>query len=348
MKKLKKLDQRQRQDLVAFVRARNRSSKEVLRVMAVRLIDRGQFEEVESLTGISRRQAFSLRAKYLEIGYSGLLDRPSGQPKKLLTAKQRKEIEKIIRQNNPEDFGYGQQPGWTTALLGAVIEEKYGVKYKSKTSLYLIFKESKFSYHLPVKRYERRNEEEVRLWKKTNAPLIRKAWSNRSTVILSEDEMSLSSQTTTQKVWLPQGERVEITISKKRESRSLYGFLNIKTGRCHSFKTAWQNMFLTVEQLNKIRSIYPTERLLIIWDQAGWHKGSRVKEWLASDKNTEVIYFPAAAPAENPQEHIWKAGRAAVTHNQFIPKIDQAADALVSYINTNYFPYKLLGFGAVS
>lgn len=348
MKQLKKLDERQRQDLAAFLRASKRSGKEARRAMAVRLIDEGSYDQVKPLTGVSERRAFTLRAKYLAKGTVGLLDRPKGKPKKLLTVRQRDEIGKIVRHKNPEDFGYGQQPGWTTAMLGAVIEEKYGVRYRSKTSLYLIFKESKFSYHLPVKRYERRDQEEVDAWRKTTTPIIRKAWSDRSTVVLAEDEMSLSSQTTVQKVWLPKGEPTEITVSKKRDSRSLYGFLNLKTGRCHSFTTKWQNMYITVEQLNKIRAIYPTEHLLILWDQAGWHRGSEVKNWLIADNNTEVIHFPAAVPDENPQERVWKAGRAAITHNQFIPKINEAADALVSHLNSNCYPYQLLGFGAVS
>jgi transposase len=345
MKKLEKLDEKQRQELAAFIVSSKRSGKEVRRAMAVGLIDSGEYGRVKEITGISERQGFTLRFTFLDQGAGALLDRPKGKPKRLLTATQRKKVAKILKQK-PEEYGYGKQPGWTTAMLGAVIEKELGVTYKSKTSLYLIFKESKFSYHFPAKRYERRSAEEVARWEKETKPAVKKAWKDRHTVLLVEDEMSLSSQTTTQKVWLPVGEKTEITIAKKRESRSLYGFLNVKTGQSHAFKTKWQNMYITVEQLKKVRDIYPDKHLLILWDQAGWHKGSEVKQWMAEDRNTEVIYFPAAAPDENPQEHVWKAGRAATTHNQVIPDIDEAADSLSAYINGNRFPYKLLGFSA--
>ncbi len=346
MKRLPKLGEIQRHELAVFLVSRERSGKEVRRTMAVQLIDSGEYTHITPLTGISERQAFAIRARYFTKGVKALLDRAKGKPKRLLTKKQRSSLKKILTEQNPEDFGYGKQPGWTTGMLGAVIEKEYGVSYKSKTSLYLIFRESKLSYHLPVKHYERRDATEVARWKKNTTPIITKAWKDPDTVILAEDEMSLSSQTTTQKVWLPEGEQTEITISKKRETRSLYGFLNIKTGTCHACKTAWQNMFITVEQLQKIRKIYRSKHLLILWDGAGWHKGSEVQKWIEADKNTEVCYFPAAAPDENPQEHVWKAGRAAVTHNQFIPKIDTAADSLVSFINSHRYPYILLEFSA--
>lgn len=345
MKKLDTLNDTQRQELVSFMMSRKRTGKEVRRVLAIQLIESKEYDTIKSLTGISKSQAFAIRVRYLDQGEKGLLDRPKGNPKRLLTVTQRKRVEQILTKK-PHDFGYGTQPGWTTAMLGATIEKEMGVVYKSKTSLYLLFKESKFSYHFPAKRYERRSNEEVAAWENEKKSSIKKAWEDTNTVLLVEDEMSLSSQTTTQKVWLPIGAKTEITIAKKRESRSLYGFLNLKTGQDHAFKTEWQNMYLTVEQLKKVRKIYPNKHLLILWDQAGWHKGSEVKKWIEADKNTETLYFPAAAPDLNPQEHVWKAGRSAITHNQVIPRIDDAADSFVSYVNAGSFPYELLGFRA--
>jgi transposase len=107
-------------------------------------------------------------------------------------------------------------------------------------------------------------------------------------------------------------------------------------------------MHITVEVLKEVRQIYPTQRIMLLWDGAGWHRGSVVQDFLKEDENMETLYFPPYSPEEKPQEHVWKAGRPAVTHNKFIPDIDQAASAFVAYLNEHPFPYKFLTLTARS
>lgn len=85
-----------------------------------------------------------------------------------------------------------------------------------------------------------------------------------------------------------------------------------------------------------------------MWDGSGSHKGREVTNYLTTDGNIEVIYFPAYAPEENPQEHVWREGRKEVTHNHFIENIDTATDNFVNFLNKTKFPYKLLDFSPVS
>lgn len=160
--------------------------------------------------------------------------------------------------------------------------------------------------------------------------------------------MVLSTQTTFQKIWLPQGDYPKIEVSNKKEAKSIFGFLNIKTGEEHAFKKEWQNMFITVEVLKELRKIYPTQKLLIVWDGAGWHRGSETQKFIKDDKNIETVYFPRYSPEENPQEHVWEKGRANVTNNKFIENIDKATDEFIAYLNSIKFTYSLLSFNAVS
>jgi hypothetical protein len=167
-------------------------------------------------------------------------------------------------------------------------------------------------------------------------------------VILAEDEMHLSTQTTVQKIWLPKGEYPRIEVARKRDARSIYGFLNVKTGSEHAFKTKWQNMYITASIIPEIRKLYPDKKILLVWDQAGSHKGREAQKAIKEDGMIETIYFPAAAPEEDPQEHVWKSGRPQVSHNRFIQDIDGATDEFIAYLNTTRFPYALLGLSAVS
>jgi len=303
-------------------------------------------EIIKEATDFSRSQIFELRRKYLKKGITSVEDPNRNNPKELLTKKQRDEIISTISNKKPEDIGY-HSSYWTTAIVGDWIKKKYKVKYKSRTSIYLLFRKASFSYHKPGRVYEKRNEEEVLEFRKRAEAKLKEAQKEENTVILAEDEMVLSTQTTFQKIWLKKNEYPKIQFSNNKQARSVYGFLNIKTGTEHAFKTAWQNMFITKEILEKLRMIYPKEKLLIFWDGAGWHRGSEVQKFITNDKNIETVYFPRYSPEENPQEHVWKNGRQNVTHNKFIDNIDNATDEFVEYLNTTKFNYSLVGMSPI-
>ncbi|MBI2551522.1 IS630 family transposase [Candidatus Uhrbacteria bacterium] len=212
-----------------------------------------------------------------------------------------------------------------------------------------MFRKASFSYHKPERRYHEHNEKEVRVWRKATRPLVQKHFDDRGTVILAADEMILTTKTTTQKVWLPQGETVRVDVANSSIQRiQIYGFLNLKTGQEHAIKTLKQNMVVTADALKQIRSIYPKQKIVLLWDNAGWHRGSVVQEFVKQDGNIEVIHFPKYAPEENPQEHVWKRGRSEITHNRFIDDIDAATDEFVMFLNSTTFPYTILGLSPVS
>lgn len=343
-----KLTTKQKREVEQFIGEAGKAD-EVLRAQVILMLDDGDaFAKVHRLTGFSRTHAFRLRREYVKHGITALKDKRKGKPKEILTKKQRDEVIQTVKTKTPKDFGYTADY-WTTGFLGQWIEEAYEVKYKSKTSLYLVFRKATFTYHKPGRIYDKHDENEVNDWKQSNKFRIEKHWQQKDTVILCADEMILTTETTIQKVWLPQGEYPSITCSTGgRKRRNIYGFLNLKTGIEHAFKTEKQNMYVTKEILKEIRKIYPKQKIVLLWDNAGWHKGSIAQEYIKQDGNIEEIPFPRYAPQENPQEHVWKNGRSHVTHNRFIEDIDEATDELVNYFNETKFPYALLALSALS
>ncbi len=304
--------------------------------------------QVSSITGLTRTYAIELKARYLKEGIACLIDKRKGKPKELLTKKQRQKIEKTLKEKSPKDLGYAHEH-WTTSMLGDWIEQTFKVKYKSKTSLYLIFKKVSFSYHRPGTKYDERDDAEVAQWQKTATRKLGKLLKEQDTVILAGDEMVLTTATTIQKVWLPVGEYPKVIVKTgTRLRRHVYGFLNLKTGQGHAWKTNFQTMCVTKEILQKIRALYPGRKIALFWDNAGWHKGSVAQEYIRQDGNIEVVWFPRYAPEQNPQEKVWKAGRAAITHNEYIKDIDKATDDLVAFFNKTTFPYSFLSRSRIS
>lgn len=343
MPKKKGLTEAQRRELSSYLKNPKRTAREVRRSQSILLYDDGVSQEtIFGLTGYKRTQVFEWKKRYLsEDGINGIKDKRKGEPKKLLSKSQREELLQLLSTTSPKRHDY-ENTYWTTGILADFVERKYNVKYKSKTSYYVLFKESKLSFHKPGQVYEKNDPQKVETWRKETQPKLEAAFAEKDTVVLVEDEMVLSSQTTFQKVWLPKGEYPKIEVSNTKTNRSIYGFLNIKNGKGHAYKTERQNMFITVECLKQIRHTYPKVKILILWDGAGWHRGSEVQNFIKDDKNIETIYFPPYSPEENPQEHVWKNTRSNVTHNRFIDNIDKVADEFVNYISSNVFKYKLL------
>lgn len=326
-----------------------RKNAETRRAQAVLLLGKDvPIETILTITRLSRSRVFAIYAVYQKHGAQALEDKRRGKPKELLTKKQRDKIVATVQTKTPKDVGITSD-FWTTGILGEWIEREYDVTYKSKTSLYLVFRKASFSYHKPERRYHERNEKEIRAWRKRAKPLLKQHSEDQKTVIFAADEMILTTKTTTQKVWLPQGGTAHIEVSNSSiERRQIYGFLDLKTGKEHAFKTLKQNMLVTADILRRVRKIYPKQKIVLLWDNAGWHRGSIVMDFITQDGNIEIIHFPKYAPEENPQEHVWKRGRSEVTHNRFIEDIDEATDDFIAFLNRTKFPYRILGFNPVS
>jgi transposase len=331
-------------ELRAFVKHKETNLKESHRVQAILMLNRKlDYDIIEEFTGFKRSSVFALRKRFIAKGIDVIKDKRKKPPRELLTKNQRAQILDVLHKRSPKEYGL-EQEYWSTWALGHLIKEQYGVKYKSRTSLYILFKAAKFTFHKPGKVYKKRDAQQVEKWKEEVKPRLEEAWKDRNIEIVAADEMILSSITTFQKIWLPAGEYPKIEVTSKRENRSFYGFLNIKTGREHAFIAEKQNMYQTVEVLKKLRSSYPKQKIILFWDNAGWHRGSVVQAFLEKDKNFEIIHFPPYAPEENPQEKVWKSARKAVSHNRYIEDVKKIALEFAEYLNSNFFEYSLLGF----
>ncbi|MCX5925193.1 MAG: IS630 family transposase [Candidatus Dependentiae bacterium] len=331
------------QELTNYKKASSRSAKEAMRVQAILLFDDGAASKlIKNITEYSKKYASNLRRKYLKRGINSLDDRKGKCPNALLTKGQRLEIIKNITMLTPQAFGF-DEVYWTTATLSFLIKEQYNVQYKSRTPITILFKEARFTYHKPDKQYRAKDQNAIDAWKEKYKPIINDAIENEKTVVLVADEMMLSTQTTTQKIWLKKGEFPKIDVSSKRTIRCIYGALNIKNGHEHAFKAKGANSKFSCEFLNQLGDLHKGYKIVLIWDNASWHKSEEVKQFLTKTKHDfYLINFPPYSPELNPQEHVWKEGRKHITHNTFIDNIDKATDAFIHFLNEKIFDYKFI------
>ena len=152
---------------------RNKSVSEVKRAQAVLMLNDGiGIGSIRLVTGLSERRIYSCRQQFISGGVQAIEEKRDQKTRELLSKKQRKEIIDTLMNKSPRDFDY-ESDFWTTNILTHLIKEKYNVKYKSKTSYYVLFRESKFSYHLPGRVYEGRDHNNVDTWKHRQETKIR-------------------------------------------------------------------------------------------------------------------------------------------------------------------------------
>src|SRR3989338_9946172 len=72
--------------------------------------------------------------------------------------------------------------------------------------------------------------------------------------------------------------------------------------------------------LEKFLEQYPDKKICIIWDNASFHKGKKIREALGKGKSLERIHLialPPYAPDKNPTEHIWNEAKGSIANIQF-------------------------------
>jgi transposase len=98
----------------------------------------------------------------------------------------------------------------------------------------------------------------------------------------------------------------------------------------------------TAQHLQPILDHYPDVPILLLWDRAPWHSGAPIRELLAANPRLELLLLPTAAPDLNPQEHVWKAVRYAVSHNHTTVRLADLATQWLDFLRSHRFPCSLL------
>lgn len=339
---MKKITNEQLLELRTAVR-KEQDAKAVRKIQAIILIEeKVSAATLDMLTGYQREVAVKLRRKYLKLGIESLASKKREATRSFLTRGQREKIVEILNKQKPSEFGYNQD-FWTTTVLADLIAEQWGVRYKSKTPIYLILKKADFTFRKPEKWSKNRDPKVIEAWKKEYETIIVEESSRDDSVVLVGDEAVLTSSTRTQRVWLPLKNPAFVEDTTKRKTVHLYGFLDVVSGVAWAFKTASQTGKITIGILKKLAKKYTNKRIVIFWDNASWHKSAEVRAFLATTNQFKLYNFPPYAPDLNPQEHVWKEMREKKLNNKLINDINIAANEAIKFIEDTIFKYKFFG-----
>lgn len=140
---------------------------------------------------------------------------------------------------------------------------------------------------------------------------------------------------------MPRGKKTIIKVERKRKSQSFIGFLNLNTCEVLLYRLAWQKQDEIIPVLEELVKKYPNKRICIIWDNARFHHGKKIKEKLSTTlKPIHLINLPPYAPDFNPQEHVWKYGKDKLANNQR-ESLEETVNTFTAIVTGRSYNYKI-------
>lgn len=255
-----------------------------------------------------------------------------------LTREQKEEIGSIIKQP-PSEYGIPKE-FWDISSLKTYIKAEFGVEYESDESYRLIFLLHNYSFHLPGTFDIHRNEQLVVKRITEIKEEIKSFMESTDWLVFASDECRIIWETIIRRLWLPRGQKSIIKVERERKAQSFIGFLNLKTGEDLLFPLSWQRQDTIIPVLEELVQKYPDKHICIIWDNARFHKGKKIRKKLSTTlKRIHLINLPPYAPDCNPQEHVWKYGKDKLANNQR-DSLEETVQAFISIITRRHYNYK--------
>lgn len=156
-------------------------------------------------------------------------------------------------------------------------------------------------------------------------------------MILAEDEAKVYLQASTMAVWAPRGQAFTLRCDPGRGHANFYGTLNLKTGHEIVTRAETMNAEASAVHLQAILDAHPDSDILLLWDRAPYHRGPAIRAVREANPRLTIMEFPTAAPDLNPQEHVWRATRRAVSHNHTEVRMPALADRFTDHLTGNTF-----------
>jgi transposase len=168
-------------------------------------------------------------------------------------------------------------------------------------------------------------------------------------VVLAEDEVHLLWGDTIGYVWADKSSRLSVPMTNFRYSQTYYGSLNLFSGAFHLSAHKHGNSECTISHLEHLLSLYPEQRLILIWDGATYHRSAELKEYLdringdlPPDQWRLTLWsFAPNALEQNPVEDVWLRGKSYLReHFTDCLTFSQTKSLFVDFLNRSTFLFE--------
>ncbi len=138
------------------------------------------------------------------------------------------------------------------------------------------------------------------------------------------DEGRFGLKPTLGRYWARKGLRPIEQVKPGYQNFYVYSSVSPHTGKSFSLFLPWVNTEVMNVYLENLSAAYPEYRILLIWDQAGWHHSQELRV----PPNIQIECLPPYSPELNPVERLWRWLRRHVSRNRLFECEEELMDAL--------------------
>ena len=317
----------------AFLQAADRKIRDRLQV--VRMAHRGRpHQDIAADLGVSPRTVQRWLNAYLTGGLPALKPRtakghPSAIPAHLARVIRRWVIE------GPTSQGL-DRANWTHAELADHLRKTHGVR-ASRSAMQRFCRRNGIRPYRPTYRFLRGDPEKQAEAREQLADLRARAEAGEL-VLLSQDEARFPMVPTLTATLGVKGFRPEVGTRDCKDLFYVFAVVNVVTAALHTTtlegparakqKTGksktrrMQEAFAAfLRHIGRVYAAKGNPRVVLIIDNAPWHRGKLIDEALADNPHLEFWRLPSYSPQLNAIEHFWKLLRRRATHNRLFESL---------------------------
>lgn len=271
--------------------------------------------KLENLYHTSFKQILNWAHRFEQEGVEGLRDKKGRGRKSSLSEEQLNTLADILENKSPTEYGYNTET-WTGSLIIDWIRKEYKIEYK-KAQIYNIIKKLGFTHQKAKGFYPEADPIAQEEFKEN---LKKKILNNPpDTVLLFEDEFSLSNTATIGYKWGKKGCQPKIMSKQKdRQRKTAIGSYNYESGQITVSFHDKGNYKSLKRHLKKVLLVYKNHtKIIMVLDNVRYHHAKLLKKWLVLHPKLELVYLPPYSPELNPIERAWWYMRKKITHNRY-------------------------------
>ncbi|HFI0632418.1 TPA: IS630 family transposase [Streptococcus suis] len=285
------------------------------------------YKEITNLIGYSKYTIWSLQCKYELDGISALIKETRGGRNRQYSTLQEEEAflkEQLTASLNGEFV--------TINSLYEAYQKQVGHP-TTKEGFYALLKGHGWRKVSPRPQHPKKADAETILASKNKIKLSISSLSNfqaqekvcySQQIFLYQDEAGFGRISKLGSCWSPKGYRPHVASHHIREYRYCYGAVDAHTGDSFFIiaggcNTDWMNVFL-----KQLSEAYPDDYILLVMDNAVWHKSSTLEK----PHNIGFEFIPPYTPEMNPIEQVWAEIRKRGFKNKAFKTLDDVINKL--------------------
>jgi len=136
--------------------------------------------------------------------------------------------------------------------------------------------------------------------------------------------------------WIKRGKRREIPTNGSQKRLNIIGALDLEKMTLQTQEFGIINAGSITSFFFYLLKVIPPGTINIILDNAGYHTGCEVADWLALHPRIKLHFLPPYSPNLNAIERVWKIMHQNTTNNQYHATFKQFTESIRNFLNVTF------------